>query len=125
MNRPDLVEDLKSIETAGRHLLGLINDILDFSKIQAGKVELHSEPFSVEDLVEDVMTTIRPLARRNDNRVRVDCGEPAGVMTSDPTRVRQILLNLLSNANKFTEDGEVVLEVRRRKIFFRNLSRGR
>jgi signal transduction histidine kinase/DNA-binding response OmpR family regulator len=116
MNRPDLVEDLKSIETAGRHLLGLINDILDFSKIQAGKVELHSEPFSVEDLVEDVMTTIRPLARRNDNHVRVDCGEPAGVMTSDPTRVRQILLNLLSNANKFTEDGEVVLEVRRRKI---------
>jgi len=116
LSRPDLVEDLKSIETAGRHLLGLINDILDFSKLQAGKIELRHETFSVETLVEDVMTTIRPLARRNDNRIEVRYAEPPGTMTADPARVRQVLLNLLSNANKFTEDGEVTLEICRRQI---------
>ncbi len=116
LSRPDLVEDLKSIETAGRHLLGLINDILDFSKLQAGKIELRHETFSVETLVEDVMTTIRPLARRNDNRIEVRYAEPPGTMTADPARVRQVLLNLLSNANKFTEDGEVALEICRRQI---------
>jgi len=116
LSRPDLVEDLKSIETAGRHLLGLINDILDFSKLQAGKIELRHETFSVETLVEDVMTTIRPLARRNDNRIEVRYAEPPGTMTADPARVRQVLLNLLSNANKFTEDGEVTLEVCRRQV---------
>ncbi len=116
LGRADLVEDINSIETAGRHLLGLVNDILDFSKIQAGKVDLAVERFSLETLVEDVMATIRPLARRNDNRIQVAFEGSPGEMNSDPARLRQVLLNLLSNANKFTEDGEVVLDVRRRRI---------
>jgi len=111
MNRSDLVEDLESIETSGKHLLRLVNDILDFSKIEAGKVELKFESVQVADLIEEVMTTIRPLVKKNDNVISVIYQGGDETMYSDPTRVRQILLNLLSNACKFTEDGSIVLTV--------------
>ena len=110
-NRPDVQEDLRSIEISGRHLLGLFNDILDYSKIQAGKMDVDLEDFKVLSLVEDVMATIRPLARKNRNTISVTSQGRVGTMFSDPGRVRQLLLNLLSNACKFTEDGSVSLKV--------------
>jgi signal transduction histidine kinase/DNA-binding response OmpR family regulator len=110
-NRPDIIEDLKSIEVSGRHLLVLFNDILDFSKIQVGKMDVNLEDFNVLSLVEDVMSTIRPLARKNRNTISVTSQGNVKTIFSDSGRVRQILLNLLSNACKFTEDGSVSLKV--------------
>ncbi|NIQ04144.1 MAG: response regulator, partial [Nitrospinaceae bacterium] len=116
LSRPDLINDLKAIESAGRHLLGLINDTLDLSKIQAGKMDLHFESFRVVDLIEDVMKTIRPLARKNENQLEVTCQGQVQSMISDKVRVRQVLLNLLSNACKFTEKGTVHLKISVRTV---------
>ncbi len=109
----ELAPDLQKIRSAGRHLLALINDILDLSKIEAGKTELYVEEFEVTTMVEDVATTIRPLVDKNGNTLRLSLGTP-GRMRADLTKVRQMLLNLLSNACKFTEQGTIGLEVRRR-----------
>ncbi len=108
----DFVADLEKIGFAGHHLLTLINDILDLSKIEAGKMELNMEAFNVRSLVRDVVTTARPLAERNGNRLEADCAIE-GEMLLDPTRVRQVLLNLLSNACKFTRDGTIRMEATR------------
>jgi len=102
--------DLKKIEKAGRHLLTLINDVLDLSKIEAGRMDLHLEPVSVESMLRDVVSTIEPLARRNGNRLIVQDGY-RGVVRMDALKFRQSLLNLLSNACKFTENGTIQLEV--------------
>jgi PAS domain S-box-containing protein len=107
----DFVADLVKIGSAGHHLLKLINDILDLSKIEAGKMELSVETFDLAPLIDDVMTTAHPLAERNGNALEAECSA-TGVMRSDPTRVRQVLLNLLSNACKFTRDGTIRLEAR-------------
>lgn len=112
-NRPDILEDLRSMETSGRHLLKLFNDILDYSKIQAGKMDVNLEDFKVLGLVGDVMDAIRPLARKNRNTISVASQEIVDVMFSDSGKVRQLLLNLLGNACKFTEDGSVSLKVTR------------
>jgi hypothetical protein len=108
----ELTPDLQKIRSAGRHLLALINDILDLSKIEAGKTELYMEEFDVTTMVEDVATTIRPLVDKNGNTLRLSIGAP-GRMRADLTKVRQMLLNLLSNACKFTQQGTIGLEVRR------------
>jgi PAS domain S-box-containing protein len=108
---PDLVPDLEKIHGSGRHLLTLINDILDLSKIEAGKLELMSEMFDVHNLVRDVESTIAPLVAARDNALEVRCPADMGAMRSDMTRVRQVLLNLLSNASKFTERGTILLDV--------------
>ena len=105
--------DLERIGTAGRHLLALINDILDLSKIEAGKIDLELEEFDVSALVAEVIATVEPLARTKGNRLSVRCGPPVGRIRSDPTKVRQILFNLLSNAAKFTRKGNIDLEVTR------------
>ena len=105
--------DLQKIRSAGRHLLALINDVLDLSKIEAGKLELYLETFELRPAVDDVATTIRPLVEKNGNRLVIDAAAELGTMRSDLTRVRQILLNLLSNASKFTEQGTVTLTVAR------------
>ncbi len=105
--------DLKKIHSAGKHLLSLINDILDLSKIEAGKMELYLETFDVRDAVEGVATTVRPLIDKNSNRLELKLVGELGTMQSDVTRVRQVLLNLLSNASKFTENGTITLEARR------------
>ncbi|WP_158560263.1 PAS domain-containing hybrid sensor histidine kinase/response regulator [Paenibacillus contaminans] len=97
-------EDLGKIRKAGSHLLALINDILDISKIEAGKMELSLETCSLQDLIHDVLTTIRPLLEGNGNEIRTQCIEE-GELNIDVTKMRQILINLLSNANKFTKDG--------------------
>jgi signal transduction histidine kinase len=106
-------EPLERVLRAGRHLLALINDILDLSKIEAGKMELYLESFPIAPLVEDVVKTIQPLAQKNGNRLVVDCSADTGTMHADETRVRQALLNLASNANKFTERGRVTISARR------------
>ena len=107
------VADLKKIEGAGNHLLALINDILDLSKIEAGKMEVFIEPFDVASLIEDVRLMVEPLAARNDNKLVLSCPSSIGVIQSDMTKVKQALLNLLSNACKFTREGTVGLDVNR------------
>ena len=109
----NLLPDLDKIHSAGKHLLRLINDILDLSKIEAGKMELFPEVFDVPSLVREVSGTIRPLAERRGNVLEFRCGEDVRRMRADLTRVRQVLLNLLSNAGKFTENGQVALAVER------------
>jgi len=103
------VDDLRKVHRSGRHLLGLINDILDISKIEAGKMTLHLTEFEVAALVEDVIGTVQTLADDNGNRLEGVVPESVGAMWADETKVRQTLLNLLSNACKFTEQGEVTL----------------
>ncbi|HEV7250338.1 MAG TPA: response regulator [Shinella sp.] len=105
--------DLKKIESAGNHLLGLINGILDLSKIEAGRMEVYRERFDVGALMNDVASLIRPLAAKNDNNFVVDCPDDIGTIETDVTKVKQALLNLLSNACKFTEKGTVSLAVTR------------
>jgi signal transduction histidine kinase/DNA-binding response OmpR family regulator len=107
-------DDLLKINAAGSHLLSLINSILDLSKIEAGKMELHLEDFEIARMVQDVAATVHPLVTKNGNTLEVDCPEMLGTMRADLTKVRQSLLNLLSNALKFTEKGTVRLAAARR-----------
>ncbi len=107
------VPDLNKIHSAGKHLLSLINDILDLSKIEAGKVELCLETFDLRGLIDDAVTTIRPVVEKKGNALRIDCADGLGTVHADMIRVRQILFNLLSNAGKFTEQGTVTLAVTR------------
>ncbi len=110
-----LVPDLEKIRAAGRHLLALINDVLDLSKIEAGKMQVFCETFDVAQLVRDTATTVAPLAEKNCNRLEVECGAELRTMHTDLVKVRQILLNLLSNACKFTHDGTIRLEAVRER----------
>jgi signal transduction histidine kinase/CheY-like chemotaxis protein len=103
------LEPLRRVHRAGTHLLGLINQVLDLSKIEAGKLELNLESVSIPPLVEEVIGTARPLAEQNKNRLSVECPSDLPPMEADAMRVRQILLNLLSNACKFTKDGSIIL----------------
>ena len=105
-------EPLDRVLGAGRHLLALINDILDLSKIEAGRMELHLNSFALAPLIEDVAKTIEPMAAKNSNRVSVNCDAAIGTMHADQMRLRQALLNLLSNANKFTERGTITIDAR-------------
>jgi PAS domain S-box-containing protein len=114
MGQDDLAGDLQKIRAAGQHLLSLINDILDLSKIEAGKMELFTEDFDVRATVDEVTTTVQPLVEKHDNRLDIRCGGDLGTMHSDLTKLRQMLLNLLSNACKFTDGGKITLEAIRR-----------
>jgi PAS domain S-box-containing protein len=107
------VSDLAKIHTAGKHLLALINDVLDLSKIEAGKMELFLESFDVNAMLDDVATTIDPMVAKNQNRLTLMRGEGLGMMHADLVKVRQMLLNLLSNACKFTENGTITITVSR------------
>jgi len=106
-------EPLRRVHRAGQHLLGLINQVLDLSKIEAGKLELNPESVNLAPLIDEVVGTARQLAQQNKNNLVVDAQEKLGALTVDPMRLRQILLNLLSNACKFTTQGEVKLRVRK------------
>jgi PAS domain S-box-containing protein len=108
--------DLRKIHSSGKHLLELINDVLDLSKIEAGKMELHPEDFPVAPLVNEVAETVRPTAEKNGNRVVVSCAADLGTVHADLTRVRQALLNLASNAVKFTRDGTITITGTRYRI---------
>src|SRR5215467_2724488 len=107
------LEPLRRVHRAGTHLLGLINQALDLSKIEAGKLELSPETVNLAPLLEDVVGTARQLAEQNKNRLFLEAQENLGQLTVDPMRLRQILLNLLSNACKFTKQGEVRLHVKK------------
>jgi signal transduction histidine kinase len=101
------------VNRAGTHLLGLINQVLDLSKIEAGKLELNPQTVQLAPLISEVIGTAGQLAEQNKNRLVVDAQENLGALTVDPMRLRQILLNLLSNACKFTKEGEVRLRAHR------------
>jgi signal transduction histidine kinase len=107
------LEPLRRVNAAGTHLLSLINEILDLSKIEAGKLELNPEPVNLARLIDEVIGTAGQLAEKNQNRLVVEAPEKVGALKADPMRLKQILLNLLSNACKFTKDGEVALRVRK------------
>ena len=107
----EFVPDLGKIHSAGRHLLALINDILDLSKIEAGKTELFLESFDLEELVRRVESTVAPLVAANGNTLDVVMEDQVGTLVADITKVQQVLLNLLSNAAKFTEKGHIELRV--------------
>jgi signal transduction histidine kinase/DNA-binding response OmpR family regulator len=107
------VDDLQRIESAGRHLLGLINNILDLSKIEAGKMDIFIEEIDIQALVKEVLSIVNPLADKNENSIEVICPADIGSFRSDQTKVKQCLLNLLSNANKFTSKGRLTLTVAR------------
>jgi PAS domain S-box-containing protein len=116
LKRDDEIEPLNRVRGAARHLLTLINDILDLSKIEAGRMELNLETFSVAALIDEVVKTLETLAAKNANRIVVDCDPATKSMHADQIRVRQALLNLVGNANKFTERGTVTIRARRREI---------
>lgn len=107
----DFVPDLEKVRAAGKHLLALINDILDLSKIEAGKMTLFLESFSIRSTIDDVVAMIQPLISRNNNTLAITCRDDIGIMVADVVKVRQTLFNLLSNACKFTDGGEIRLDV--------------
>ncbi|MBI3374586.1 MAG: response regulator [Betaproteobacteria bacterium] len=113
LKRDDELEPLGRVLRAAKHLLALINDILDLSKIEAGKMDIHIESFAIAPLIEDVVQTIATMAAKNGNELVVNCAADIGTMNADQTRIRQALLNLASNANKFTERGTVTISAKR------------
>jgi signal transduction histidine kinase len=106
------LEPLRRVNAAGKHLLDLINEVLDLSKIEAGKLELNVEEVDLARLIDEVIGTAGQLAEKNQNRLVIEAQATVGVLTADPMRLKQILFNLLSNACKFTKEGEVTLRVR-------------
>ncbi len=106
-------DDLDKVLNAARHLLGLINDVLDISKIEAGKMELYLETFDVAKLVHETIATAAPLVSKKGNILALECPADIGTIHTDATKLRQILLNLLSNASKFTEKGTITLKLTR------------
>ncbi|MBD2563367.1 MULTISPECIES: sensor histidine kinase [Nostoc] len=115
----DFITDLETINAAGKHLLHLINEILDLSKIEAGKMTLYPETFEIATLIHNVVLTVKPAIEKNANVLEVHFDDQLGIMYADQTRMRQVLLNLLSNAGKFTTNGKVTLTVNREKNEFR------
>ncbi|MBE9184610.1 urea ABC transporter substrate-binding protein [Microcoleus sp. LEGE 07076] len=111
LGEADFVMDLASINIAGKQLLSIISDILDISKIEAGKMTLFLETFDVSNLLEQVVTTVQPLVGKNGNTLRVNCDRHIGTIYSDSSKLRQALLNLASNAAKFTDRGKIMINV--------------
>ncbi len=111
--RGEQIADLQKISAAGKHLLAMVNDILDISKIEAGKMALHLENVSLDDLIDEVESTARPLATKNTNSFVVERDGELGVVRADATKLRQAVFNLLSNAAKFTQNGQITLTVTR------------
>jgi len=108
--------DVKKVSESGKQLLALINDVLDISKIESGNVELSFETFELTNILNDVVSTIQPLVAKNSNTLIVDCAEAEGEMRTDLTKLYQILLNLLSNAAKFTEHGIINIKISREHL---------
>ncbi len=129
LGQPEMSGDMAKIHQAGKHLLGIINDILDISKIEAGRMELYLETFFLPNMVNDIAHTIQPLLMKNKNTLEVHLAAEVGEMHADLTKVRQIILNLLSNACKFSLAGdtvvlEVALSTNANEILFRVRDRG-
>ena len=113
LGQMDFIADLQTINTAGKQLLGVLSEILDFSKIESGQMELDLNTFDVAALIKEVQTRVQPLLVANSNTLIVNCPNDMGTMHADWIKVRQILLNLLDNATKFTEHGSIILDVSR------------
>ncbi len=111
----DYVEDIRKVQFSAHHLLSLINNILDISKIDAGKMVLFFEDFDARTIIEMVRTTVMPLVRKNNNDFIVHSSE-VGSIRADKAKLRQVLLNLISNASKFTQDGNIILDISRGKM---------
>jgi len=109
----ELISDLGKIGTAGKHLLGLINDILDLSKIEAGRMDLCLEEFSIAEVVRAAVHSVDPLIKKNGNSLTVHCADDLDHMHADMTKTKQVLVNMLSNAAKFTKDGAISLSIHR------------
>jgi signal transduction histidine kinase len=107
----EIIPDLEKIRDSGKHLLSLISDILDISKIEAGRMELYIEPFSVSGLIEEVVNISKPMIEKKNNRLEVNIAPKISLINADMMKVRQILLNLLSNAAKFTSEGKITISV--------------
>jgi len=107
------LDPLRRVNAAGPHLLSLINEVLDLSKIEAGKLELNPEPINLARLIDEVVGTTGQLAEKNQNRLIVEAQDNVGALKADPMRLKQILLNLLSNSFKFTKEGDIALRVRK------------
>jgi signal transduction histidine kinase len=116
----DIYTWITQIHKSAKHLGNLVTDILDLSKIEAGMMELHEELFNLEDLLAEIEMMAQPLAANNNNRFYIRSDENINTIFGDPTRIRQILLNLLSNAAKFTVDGEITLHVFRENLPYDN-----
>ena len=108
-----MIPDLRRIHSSGKHLLSLINDVLDLSKIEAGRLEIHPERFDARTLADEVIATTEPLAHKRGNRLEVQCDFLNTIVSADPLKLRQTLLNLVSNACKFTENGTITIRLRR------------
>jgi signal transduction histidine kinase len=104
--------DLRRINAAGQHLLALVTDVLDLSRVESKTVELAAESFHLGDLMDELAETARPLVEKNGNRLVVEASGPTGWVTNDKTKLRQVMLNLLGNASKFTQGGVVTLRAR-------------
>jgi signal transduction histidine kinase len=113
LGQDSMIADLLKIKQSGKHLLSLINDVLDLSKIEAGKMELALATFDVDRMLKEIEVIAHPLIRKNSNRYVLDCPARIGEVHSDETKLRQTLINLISNAAKFTENGAVTLAARR------------
>ncbi|RKZ50897.1 MAG: hybrid sensor histidine kinase/response regulator [Candidatus Parabeggiatoa sp. nov. 3] len=113
LEQDDCIPDLEKVHTAAKHLLGLINGVLDISKIEAGKMELFVERVDLEILINEVVSTIQPLIEKNANTLEIDYPDNEGNIQTDQTKLRQMLLNLLSNATKFTEMGTIRFKIER------------
>ncbi len=111
----DFIEPLDRVFNAGKHLLALINDVLDLSKIEAGRIELFNETFELRLIIDEIVKTSQPLANKNNNKLNVNFQKELDMVTADQTRVKQVILNLISNACKFTEKGEITLKVDKKK----------
>jgi signal transduction histidine kinase len=111
IGHPEMVDDLSKIRNAGKHLLNLINDVLDLSKIESGKMDLYIESFDINELVQEIADTVKPICDKNNNQLIVNYLDNTELMHSDLTKVRQSLFNLVSNASKFTSDGQIQLNI--------------
>ena len=117
----DFVEPLDRVFNAGKHLLTLINDVLDLSKIEAGKIDLFNETFELKPIIDDIIKTSEPLAIKNDNKLLLNFDSKIDQITSDQTRIKQVILNLISNACKFTEKGTITVSAKKKnRTFVRN-----
>ena len=107
--------DLRRINAAGQHLLSLVTDVLDLSKIESNFIELKTEQFDLREAIRGIVANVEPMVHKNGNRLIVRCAEDLGIVSTDATKLRQVTLNLLSNAAKFTEGGTIALSAYRRK----------
>jgi signal transduction histidine kinase len=113
MEEPGFLPDLGKIHTSAKHLLALINDVLDISKIEAGKMEIVAETFKIQIVLDEVLSTVQELVKKNGNQLDLECADDLGMMTSDQLKLKQVLLNLLGNSGKFTKNGLIRMKVRR------------